>query len=103
MRSVVLRTREIGIRVALGAQKSRVVIAVARKSMLDVGAGLLAGEAVAFFLTRGIRQLLETPQPTTITPYLWSSGILLLVGAIAIFFPTRRIVSVDPMQALRTE
>jgi predicted permease len=103
MRSVVLRTREIGIRVALGAQKSGIVIAVARKSLLDVGAGLLAGEAVAFFLTKGIRQLLETPQPTTITPYLWSSGILLLVGAIAIFFPARRIVSVDPMQALRAE
>jgi putative ABC transport system permease protein len=103
MRSVVLRTREIGIRVALGAQKSGVVIAVATKSMLDIGAGLLAGEAVAFFLTKWIRQLLETPQPTTITPYLWSSGILLLVGAIAIFFPARRIVSVDPVQALRTE
>jgi len=89
--------------VALGAQKSGVVIAVARKSMLDIGAGLLAGEAVAFFLTKGIRQLLETPQPTTITPYLLSSGILLIVGAIAILFPARRIVSVDPIEALRSD
>jgi predicted permease len=103
MRSVVLRTREIGIRVALGAQKSEVVMAVARKTMLDIGAGLLAGEAAAFFLTKGIRQLLEIPQPRTMTPYLWSSGILLLVGAIAIFFPARRIISVDPIEALRTD
>jgi ABC-type antimicrobial peptide transport system permease subunit len=103
MRSVALRTREIGIRMALGAQKSKVVIAVARKAMLDIGAGLLAGEAAAFFLTKGIRQLLEMAQPRTMTPYLWSSGILLLVGAIAIIFPARRIVSVDPIEALRTD
>ena len=103
MRSVALRTREIGIRMALGAQKSKVVIAVARKAMLDIGAGLLAGEAAAFFLTKGIRQLLELAQPKTMTPYLWSSGILLLVGTIAIIFPARRIVSVDPIEALRTD
>jgi predicted permease len=102
-RSVVLRTREIGIRIALGAQKGGVVFAVARKALLDIGIGLVAGEAAAFFLTSGIRQLLGTPQATTASPYLWSSGILLLVGAIAILFPVRRIVSVDPIQALRTE
>ncbi len=103
MRSVVLRTREIGIRIALGAQKSGVVFALTRRALLDIGAGLLAGEAAAFFLTKAIRYLLGTQQPTTVSPYLWSSGILLLVGAIAILFPARRIVSVDPIQALRTE
>ncbi|HUN83166.1 MAG TPA: hypothetical protein VMU48_02245 [Terracidiphilus sp.] len=71
--------------------------------MLDIGIGLLVGEAAAFLLTKGIHQLLGAPQPTALSPYLWSSVILLLVGVIAIFFPVCRIVSVDPSQALRTE
>lgn len=103
MRSVALRTREIGIRVALGAQISGVVFALTRRALLDIGTGLLAGEAAALFLMKGIRNLLVTPQPTTLSPCLWSSVILLLVGAIAISFPVRRIVSVDPIRALRTE
>jgi ABC-type antimicrobial peptide transport system permease subunit len=103
MRSVVLRTREIGIRVALGAQKSGVVFALTRRALLDIGTGLLAGEAAALFLMKGIRNLLATPQSTTLSPCLWSSVILLFVGAIAISFPVRRILSVDPIRALRTE
>lgn len=103
VRGVVLRTREIGIRIALGAQKSEVVFALTRRTLLNIGAGLLAGEVAAFLLTKGIGQLLGTPQPTALSPCLWSSVILLLVGAIAILFPIRRIVSVDPMRALRTE
>jgi predicted permease len=102
-RSVVLRTREIGIRVALGARRDKVVLAVGRRVLLDIAIGLVVGEAAAFLLIKGILQLLDVPQPMTIGPCVWSGAILLSVGAIAVLFPIRRILSVDPVQALRAE
>jgi putative ABC transport system permease protein len=103
MRSAELRTREIGIRIALGARKSEVVLAIARRTLLDIAIGLVSGEAVAFLLVRGIRELLGVSQPIDANPYLWSSAILIAVGAIAFLFPIRRITSVDPVRALRAE
>lgn len=103
MRSVLLRTREIGIRMALGAQKGEVVLAIARRTLCDSATGLVVGEAAAFFLMKGIGHLLGGPQPMNMAPYLWSSAVLASVGAIAFLFPIRRTTSVDPMLALRAE
>ncbi len=103
MRNVVLRTREIGIRVALGAQRNRVVIAIARRAIIEIVIGFLAGSAVTILLMREIHTLLESSQPATVWAYLAGTGMVLLVSAIAIFFPARRATSIDPMQALRAE
>ncbi len=103
MRSVVLRTREIGIRVALGAQRNRVVIAIARKAIIEVAFGLLVGLGVTVVLMRKIRQLLESSQPPTVWTYLMGASVILLVSAIAIFFPARRAALVEPMRALRND
>jgi predicted permease len=103
MRSVVLRTREIGVRVALGAKRAGVVVAIARRAMTEIGIGLFAGLAVTVFLMQGIRRLLGSATPADAGTYLAGIGLILLVSAVAIFFPARRAISVDPMRALRIE
>ncbi|MGA7525571.1 MAG: FtsX-like permease family protein [Acidobacteriaceae bacterium] len=102
-RTVFLRTREIGIRMALGAKRNRVVISVARQTVIEVAVGLLTGSVMTVFLMRGIRQLLKSSSSAGASIYLLSAGMILLVSAVAIFFPARRAASVDPMRALRSE
>lgn len=102
-RNVVLRTREIGIRMALGAMRTRVVIEVARTAMVEVGIGLLAGSAVNVLLMRGIQRFLEIVTPAGAWTYSIGAGLVLLTSAGAIFSPARRAASVDPMRALRSE
>ncbi len=102
-RTVVLRTREIGIRVALGAKRSRVVVSVARKVVIEIGIGLLTGSAITVFLMRGIGHLLKSSPSAGTSTYFISAGMILLVSAVAILFPARRAASLDPMRALKNE
>ncbi|MHB8303035.1 MAG: ABC transporter permease [Acidobacteriaceae bacterium] len=103
MRNVVLRTKEIGIRVALGAQRWQIVWTIARKALIEVGVGLLAGAAITIVLDREIRHLLEEPQAANRWDYLIGAGVILMVAGIAVYFPARRAASIDPAQALRAE
>ncbi len=103
MRTVVLRNREIGIRVSLGAKRNQVVMSVARRVIIEIGVGLFTGAVITVFLMRGIRRLLESPPSTGAHAYLISAGMILLVSAVALFFPARRAASIDPMRALRSE
>jgi len=103
MRSVVLRTREIGIRVSLGAKRNQAVMSVARRVFIEIGIGLFTGAAITIFLMRGIRHLLESVSAAGAPAYLISAGVILLVSAVALFFPARRAASIDPMRALRSE
>lgn len=103
MRAVVLRTREIGIRVALGAKRSSVVISIAKRIFIEIGIGLVSGSLLTVFLIREIRHLLDSSRATGASTYLISAGLILLISSVAIFFPARRAVLVDPMQALRNE
>ena len=103
MRNLVLRTSEIGIRVALGAQRKQIVMAIARKALVEVCTGLLAGAAITIFLVRIIRQLLQESQPISEWPLLISTCVILLVAGIAFYFPARCAASIDPIQALRAE
>ncbi len=103
MRTVVLRTKEIGIRVALGAKRSRVCMSIARRVVIEICIGLLAGSAVTVIFMRGIRHLLESSPSAGASTYLISAGMILLVSAVAILFPARRAASVDPARALRNE
>jgi ABC-type antimicrobial peptide transport system permease subunit len=103
MRSVALRTKEIGIRVSLGAQRNQIVTAIAKKTLVEIGAGLLAGAAMTTILVKIIHRLLVEPQPSAVWVYAISSGVILLVAGAAMYFPAKRAVSVDPVCALRTE
>jgi predicted permease len=113
--SVNQRTHEFGIRVALGAQRSRVLGQVLREGLVLVTIGLAIGLAGAFVLTKlvgsvifeqqttaGLRLLIET-HPTDAATYIGVALILVLVAVAACLMPARRAATVDPMVALRAQ
>ena len=100
--SVVQRTNEFGIRMALGAQKKDVLWNVLRSAGVSVGSGLLAGLALSLGLNRLISRWVENSahDPWLI---LGSSLVLLAAASVACMVPSWRASSVDPMTALRCE
>jgi ABC-type antimicrobial peptide transport system permease subunit len=101
--SVAERTREIGIRMALGARSSDVLSMVLRQASTVVGVGVVIGLGAAFGLARLIRSVLVGVAPTDIATYAAVSVVLVGVGAIASLVPSHRAVSVDPTVALKEE
>jgi predicted permease len=101
--SVVQRYREIGLRIALGAQRANVYRLVLRDGLLPVAAGAAAGVALAFGSARLVSSLLFEVSPYDPAVTAGAVSVLLGVGTIACLLPARRAASVEPMQALRTE
>jgi putative ABC transport system permease protein len=101
--TVAQRTQEIGIRVALGAQPSRVLGMVLKDGMTLVGGGLVVGTVAALALTRLASSLLFGVSATDAGTYVVIALALAGVALIAIIIPARRATRVDPMQALRSE
>jgi len=101
--SVVQRRQEIGLRMALGAQRQNIYGQVLREGLAPVVAGACAGIAVAFASARLIGSLLF--QVDAFNPWIAAAAALslLLAGTSACLLPARRAASVDPMQALRSE
>jgi len=101
--SVSLRTREIGVRVALGAGSGDVLGMILRQGLRTIFIGVAIGIAGALALTRTVESLLFGVTATD--PLTFSAVTLLLVGAalLACFIPARRATKVDPMVALRYE
>ena len=101
--AVTQRTREIGIRMALGATSSSVMTLVVKQALILVFIGLILGIAGAFALTRFIADELYGVKPTDPTTFIAVSAGLVAVAVLASVIPTRRAVSVDPTVALRHE
>jgi putative ABC transport system permease protein len=101
--SVAQRTREIGIRMALGAGRADVLKLVLRRSLLLIGVGLVAGLGGSHALTRLIESQLWGVTATDPTTFIIVSLLLILIALTATFIPTRRAVQVDPTVALRYE
>jgi putative ABC transport system permease protein len=101
--SVGQRVREFGIRMALGAQPSDVLLMVLRKSAVIMGAGLLVGLIAAFLLARMILSLLYGVTGNEPAAFLATGVGLALVGLLASYIPARRAAKVDPMIALHYE
>jgi predicted permease len=101
--AVAQRTREIGIRVALGASGGRVVGLVIRQALLVVAIGVAAGIGGAWALTRFLREFLWQVSPTDPPTFILVSAGLIVVAVFACLVPTRRAVAVDPTIALRYE
>jgi len=101
--SVARRTNEIGVRMALGANRSNVVAMVMRRALVLVGVGLAIGIPIALVGGRLMRTQLygvNTYDPVTL---LGSVVVLAAAAALAGFIPARRAASIEPMNALRTE
>jgi putative ABC transport system permease protein len=99
--TVAQRTREIGVRMALGADARSVVRFVAAEGLLLTGIGMVVGTAAAFIATRAIGGLLFDVSPADPVTY---SAVLILFAATAsaaLVVPARRALRVDPVTALR--
>jgi len=101
--SVNRRTREVGIRMALGAERRDVLTMVLRNAGSLVGTGLIAGLACVWIVTRVMRSFLfgvSEHDPMTVVSV---SALMIVCGLVAALVPARRAASIEPMQALRTE
>jgi putative ABC transport system permease protein len=101
--SVAERTREIGIRMALGAGAREVLKLVVRQALILIAIGLGLGLAGSFVLTRVIQTALYGVTPTDPATFTGVSLLLILVALLACLIPTRRAVRVDPTVALHYE
>ena len=101
--SVAARTREIGVRVALGAQPKTVFGMVVRQGMGAAAAGLTVGLLGAAALGKVLTSLLYGVKPTDVFTFVGVAGVLLAVVLAACLVPARRALRVDPLEALRSE
>jgi predicted lysophospholipase L1 biosynthesis ABC-type transport system permease subunit len=97
------QTREIGIRIALGASVGRVRAEVLGRAGIVVGAGAIAGLAGALATSRVLSTLLFQVSPSDPVSLGGACLVLLLVAGIAAYVPARRATRIDPVQALRAE
>ena len=95
------RTREIGLRVALGAQPSQIFAQVLRQGAWMTGLGILAGLLAAAALSKWIASLLFDVAPVDPVTFAAVPSLLALIAALALWSPARRATRVDPMEALR--
>jgi len=100
---VTRRTREIGIRTAMGAQQRDVLRLVVGQGIALALVGAVAGMAGALGLTRYLRSLLYGVRPTDPATFVSVAFLLTLVSLAACYIPARRAMRVDPMVALRYE
>jgi putative ABC transport system permease protein len=100
---VAQRTTEIGIRIALGAQREQVMRLMLGDGLRPALSGLLLGLIASAGVTRLIQSMLYGPSPFDPVVFVLVSAMLLLVAAAACAFPAWRASRLDPMQALRTE
>ena len=100
---VAQRTKEIGIRMALGAQRFDMMTMIMRQSFAVIGIGLLAGLFSALAITRLMSSLLYGVSAHDISIYAIVTIVLSGAALVATYFPARRAMAVDPMVALRYE
>jgi ABC-type antimicrobial peptide transport system permease subunit len=96
-------TREIGIRMALGAGPERLRREVLRRALLVSGAGIVVGGAVAFGTSRLLATLLFQVDPTDPASLVGAGAVLMIVVLLAAYVPARRATRVDPARALRAD
>ena len=101
--SVALRTREIGLRLAVGAQPRQVLLLILKQGFWLTMAGVVLGLAAAFALTRLLSGLLFGVAAIDVTTFATISLLLVIVSLLACYLPARRAMRIDPLSALRYE
>jgi ABC-type antimicrobial peptide transport system permease subunit len=101
--SVSQRTREFGIRMAVGAVQQTLVLLVLKQGLRLVAIGLVIGTAAALAASRVMRGLIFEIGTTDPLSFLGAAVVLSVVALLASYLPARRATRVDPMVALRTE
>ncbi len=97
------RTREIGVRIALGADRLRIFGQILGESLTVAAAGVAIGLLASLALTRYMETLLFDVKPTDPAVYTGVPIVMLVVAAAASYLPSRRAATVDPVVALRDE
>jgi ABC-type antimicrobial peptide transport system permease subunit len=97
------RTSEIGVRMALGAVRSRVLWMLLRESLVVTGLGLAAGLPIALLSAGVLRSLLYGLQPRDPVTFFASLLVVIVVTLAASFLPARQAAAIEPIKALRTE
>lgn len=100
---VTSRSREIGIRMALGAGRSNVVRLIMRQSLIVVLAGIAFGVPFALAATSSLRSLFYGVNPMAPAPFVIAVLVLIGAGVVAALLPSRSASRVDPLTAIRTE
>jgi len=100
---VTSRTREIGIRMALGAQRSDVVGMVLKQGLSLVAIGMAAGLILAAGASQVLSTLLFGISPLDPVVFSAASALFFLTGLAACFMPARRATNIDPLRALRED
>ena len=101
--SVALRTRELGLRLAIGAQPRQVLLLVLKQGLLLTLLGVVVGLAAAVALTRLLAGLLFGVEAIDLSTFAAISFLLILVSLLACYLPARRAMRIDPLRALRYE
>jgi predicted permease len=97
------RTREIGIRIAIGAQRTAVVWMVVKRTLRPALIGLIVGTALALFGTRLLETMLVGVSPLEPRAYIGAAVLVIAVVASAAWLPARRAARLDPIRALRVD
>jgi ABC-type antimicrobial peptide transport system permease subunit len=97
------RTREIGIRMAIGATQGQVLGLVAQRAAILIGGGTLLGLGAAAFLSRLLGQILYGVEPTDPVTYIVVLTMMMSIALLACWIPARRAIHIDPMLSLRQE
>ncbi|HTT64365.1 MAG TPA: FtsX-like permease family protein, partial [Bryobacteraceae bacterium] len=101
--SVLQRSREIGVRMALGAESGRVLRMILGQGAVLVAGGLFAGTVAALALTSLMKSLLFAVRPADPLTFACVVGLLLIVALAAAYLPARRATRLDPVTTLRDE
>jgi ABC-type antimicrobial peptide transport system permease subunit len=97
------RTREFGLRMALGAQRRAVLAGVLREGVLLVALGVAGGLVAAMSVTGLLRRFLYEVSPTDVATFVATPALLMAVAVVACIVPAWRATKVDPMRALRED